>query len=654
MVQQFVRIVACHIGVLVTVTSAIAQVEIQDAQIVDITPSGFSVIWVASESSVPRIVIYSDTVGNTNISNQFEVTPFPLAAGDPAIADEYGKRLELDMLRSRSQSLGLMRIRVHGMVPESTYYYRIYSDATESTAQWPQGLPAPVTTMTVNAFAANSNQILVTVNEPNPKGWLVVANSDEALHGVSAVVGDGAAPNEAFIDMTDLFGVDGSNWLPNGLKQIALELKSGWDTSASEFLEGDFLPEFAVSTVYTTTIALSDPVDTDGDGIFDDLDLDDDNDGLSDLWEKANGTDPLLADAGQDLDGDTFTNAHEFAAGSNPDNITDIPVGANGIAYVYFRDHFADNQYDDRWYIESVTADAIYTLFETGTVLESTLQQPVSGCNRLQLKSFAAIDAQNLVYHSKLQMDGQGTTIIGLQQDQDVDNRLEVVFNNETEPYLVIRSFSSGILEEIPITQTGPYQGTQVDIRLIKVGSEYTVFVDYVNQGTVTNTGVSDSVLRPYLEAKSCLGDTGFVDTKVDLVEILTDRDADGLPDTSEDINSNGVVDAGESDPLNPDMDGDTVLDGHDNCLLSGNADQRDTDGDGYGNLCDGDLNNDGLTNTLDLNLYKLAHRSVVGDANYNVDADFNDDDRINTLDLNIYKGMHREPPGPSCCGLFQ
>jgi len=102
------------------------------------------------------------------------------------------------------------------------------------------------------------------------------------------------------------------------------------------------------------------------------------------------------------------------------------------------------------------------------------------------------------------------------------------------------------------------------------------------------------------------------------------------------------------------DTDSDGVYDEDDNCTLVPNADQLDTDGDGFGNLCDGDLNNDGNTNTLDLNLYKLAHRTSVADSNYNVDADFNGNGVINTLDLNIYKGLHRKPPGPSsCCGLF-
>jgi len=99
---------------------------------------------------------------------------------------------------------------------------------------------------------------------------------------------------------------------------------------------------------------------------------------------------------------------------------------------------------------------------------------------------------------------------------------------------------------------------------------------------------------------------------------------------------------------LDTDIDG--IPQSLDNCTAVANADQRDTDGDGYGNLCDGDLNNDGEANTLDLNLYRLAHRTELGAPAYNPDADFNGDDSIDTLDLNIYRGLHRQPLGPSCC----
>jgi len=101
------------------------------------------------------------------------------------------------------------------------------------------------------------------------------------------------------------------------------------------------------------------------------------------------------------------------------------------------------------------------------------------------------------------------------------------------------------------------------------------------------------------------------------------------------------------------DSDGDGVPDADDNCTLHHNPNQLDTDGDGYGNLCDGDLNNDGSTNFPDRKLYKRAHNSAVGDANYNVDADFNGDGAINTLDKDIYDSLHGQVPGPSCCGVF-
>ena len=58
---------------------------------------------------------------------------------------------------------------------------------------------------------------------------------------------------------------------------------------------------------------------------------------------------------------------------------------------------------------------------------------------------------------------------------------------------------------------------------------------------------------------------------------------------------------------LAADSDGDGIADNVDNCIFVPNPDQRDTNGNGVGNACDGDLNNDGVVNALDLGLFKKA-----------------------------------------------
>ena len=67
-------------------------------------------------------------------------------------------------------------------------------------------------------------------------------------------------------------------------------------------------------------------VDTDGDGIGNNTDLDDDNDGQTDLEEIANGTDPLVAnDVPGDSDGDGIPDA------TDPDDDNDGVDDSNDI-----------------------------------------------------------------------------------------------------------------------------------------------------------------------------------------------------------------------------------------------------------------------------------------------------------------------------------
>src|SRR6185295_12702728 len=93
---------------------------------------------------------------------------------------------------------------------------------------------------------------------------------------------------------------------------------------------------------------------------------------------------------------------------------------------------------------------------------------------------------------------------------------------------------------------------------------------------------------------------------------------------------------------IKPDLDADHIPDVSDNCMQVSNLSQRDSDGDGIGNICDPDLNNDCVVNFSDLGLFKP--RFFTSDP----DADFDGDGTVNFSDLGILKAAFFLPPGPS------
>ncbi|MEM7084129.1 MAG: choice-of-anchor B family protein [Pseudomonadota bacterium] len=97
------------------------------------------------------------------------------------------------------------------------------------------------------------------------------------------------------------------------------------------------------------------------------------------------------------------------------------------------------------------------------------------------------------------------------------------------------------------------------------------------------------------------------------------------------------------------DSDGDGVADDLDNCVLVANPDQRDTHGDGIGNICDPDLNNDGTVNFLDLAEFSDNFLQT----GPGLDADFNGDGTVNFLDSAIMQDFFFGPPGPSGIATF-
>ncbi len=102
------------------------------------------------------------------------------------------------------------------------------------------------------------------------------------------------------------------------------------------------------------------------------------------------------------------------------------------------------------------------------------------------------------------------------------------------------------------------------------------------------------------------------------------------------------------------DSDADGICDDIDNCVTTANASQYDDDLDGYGNVCDADVNNDCLTDTDDQWMI-LDHvfEPRTGPSKY----DINEDLQVTNDDVNAMLALANSPPGPSglswaACGV--
>jgi len=109
------------------------------------------------------------------------------------------------------------------------------------------------------------------------------------------------------------------------------------------------------------------------------------------------------------------------------------------------------------------------------------------------------------------------------------------------------------------------------------------------------------------------------------------------------------------------DLDGDGVPNESDDCVWLANADQRDTDGDGIGNLCDPDVDQDGVVTTsfgrrtLDGRIGDLERIAVAAqqarsdrDAPTDPSLDLDGDGKVTELDVAHAQLWLFQPPGPS------
>jgi hypothetical protein len=149
--------------------------------------------------------------------------------------------------------------------------------------------------------------------------------------------------------------------------------------SSSTDVDGDTVPD--VNDLFPEDPA--EWADNDADGIGDNADTDDDNDGMSDTWEALYGLDPLVDDADLDADGDGVSNLDEYIAGSDPNavpgnTVPEAPVIEDIypaetvsltpvlVTAAYF-DADNDDHFKSQWQISTETGFSALILDETST-----------------------------------------------------------------------------------------------------------------------------------------------------------------------------------------------------------------------------------------------------------------------------------------------
>ena len=124
---------------------------------------------------------------------------------------------------------------------------------------------------------------------------------------------------------------------------------------------------------------------------------------------------------------------------------------------------------------------------------------------------------------------------------------------------------------------------------------------------------------------------------------LVARRPRGGLPTVLTIVFLTLVLSASRIDAQGSDADLDGIDDALDNCTNAPNPDQRDSNEDGYGNVCDPDLDDDDDVDSADLDLMKSAFFGT------DADADLDGDGTVDFLDLGRMADFYGGVPGPKC-----
>ncbi len=192
---------------------------ITNVSVVNVTPTGFSILWRTAANSTPSVEVFTSSAGTNSLAGQLAIEAFPLHTGNPDAATPYDRRLSLALVRQKTAGAGLMLVKVLGCRPGTSYFYRLSSTPPAGAiATYPEsGLLPSVTTERENSFVMDDQQLIIDVPGVDTMGRVVTLTHSNANFAIAAVVGDGVGTNQVFFNANDLFALSGTgNIAPSG------------------------------------------------------------------------------------------------------------------------------------------------------------------------------------------------------------------------------------------------------------------------------------------------------------------------------------------------------------------------------------------------------------------------------------------------------
>ena len=319
--------------------------------------------------------------------------------------------------------------------------------------------------------------------------------------------------------------------------------------------------------------------DTDADGLGDNADLDDDGDGMPDLWENQYGFDALDAsDALGDADGDGVSNLMEFQQGSDP--LVD-PIQA----------------WTGHWQLNENAGSTAADLSDKGN--HGTLQgspQWVPGAHdsalefggggdRVLVPNAASLDITGSIsVGAWLRPTRERTAYLIKKSRHGSSDGYELSLSSSGVAFVRFNQESSGNTYRLNSTQSYPTDGaTWIHVAAVFDGTQIRLYINGALDGTLDSPGLQiasntdDLGIGAQDDGKSSF--EGAMDDVFLYASALTESEI-------------GTLMSGEL--LSPDTDGDGVSD-DDDAFPDDPAEWADNDGDGVGDNADPDDDDDGL-----------------------------------------------------------